>query len=122
MERSDTMKRLLATTDRSETAERALAWAADLAGRLGAELLVLQVLAPDPTAPAARVRTAVSSLEQSAAAVGGPGAKARVEVDEDPAGTIVRVAAEEGVDAIVVGNRGMSGRTEFLLGNVSNRV
>jgi predicted unusual protein kinase regulating ubiquinone biosynthesis (AarF/ABC1/UbiB family)/nucleotide-binding universal stress UspA family protein len=116
------MKRLLATTDRSETAERALAWAADLASRLGAELLVLQVLAPDPTAPAARVRTAVSALEQSAASIAGPGAKARVEVDEDPAAAIVRVAAEEGVDAIVVGNRGMSGRTEFLLGNVSNRV
>ena len=116
------MKRILATTDRSETAERALAWAADLAARLGAELLVLQVLEPDAQAPAARVRVAVDSLGQTATELAGPGAKARVEVDEDPAAAIVRVAAEESVDAIVVGNRGMSGRTEFLLGNVSNRV
>jgi nucleotide-binding universal stress UspA family protein len=116
------VKRLLATTDRSPTAERALAWSAGLAGRLGAELVVLQVLPPDDRAPAARVRHAVESLEQEVRRLAGPAARALVEIDEDPAAAIVRVAAAEEVDAIVVGNRGMSGRKEFLLGNVSNRV
>src|SRR5438552_233997 len=38
------VQRILAATDRSETAERALTWAADMAERCEAELLVLQVL------------------------------------------------------------------------------
>ena len=34
----------------------------------------------------------------------------------------MRTAAEEKADVLVVGNVGMSGRREFLLGNVPNRV
>jgi predicted unusual protein kinase regulating ubiquinone biosynthesis (AarF/ABC1/UbiB family) len=43
-------------------------------------------------------------------------------VDEDPAEAIVRAAEQEGSDTLVVGNLGMSGRKEFLLRNVPNRV
>ena len=47
---------------------------------------------------------------------------ARVVVDEDPSQAIVDAAAQAEVDMVVVGNVGMSGRKEFLLGNVPNRV
>src|SRR5213078_4801755 len=47
---------------------------------------------------------------------------ARVVVDDDPATSIVRAAEEAGADVLVVGNAGMSGRKEFLLGNVPNRI
>ena len=43
-------------------------------------------------------------------------------VDDDPSAAIVDAADEERADVVVVGNVGMSGRKEFLLGNVPNRV
>ena len=41
---------------------------------------------------------------------------------EDPAEAIVDAARREHADVIVVGSVGMSGRREFLLRNVPNRV
>jgi nucleotide-binding universal stress UspA family protein len=41
---------------------------------------------------------------------------------EDPAETIVEAARREKADVLVVGSVGMSGRREFLLRNVPNRV
>jgi hypothetical protein len=43
-------------------------------------------------------------------------------VDHDVPGGIVRAAEEENADVLVVGNVGMGGRREFLLGNVPNRI
>ena len=43
-------------------------------------------------------------------------------VGDDPAKAIIDAAETEDVDVVVVGNVGMSGRKEFLLGNVPNRV
>src|SRR5205823_3972502 len=40
------IKRIIVATDRSETATRAVDWAADMADRYGAELHVVQVLVP----------------------------------------------------------------------------
>ena len=48
--------------------------------------------------------------------------RARLVVGEDPARAIVDAADDEDADVLVVGNVGMSGRKEFLLGNVPNRV
>ena len=45
-----------------------------------------------------------------------------VPVGDDPAKAIIDAAETENVDVVVVGNVGMSGRKEFLLGNVPNRV
>jgi nucleotide-binding universal stress UspA family protein len=45
-----------------------------------------------------------------------------VVMGEDPAQAIIDAAETEDVDVVVVGNVGMSGRKEFLLGNVPNRV
>ena len=41
---------------------------------------------------------------------------------DDPAMAIVEAAEEHAIDVLVVGNAGMAGRKEFLLGNVPNRI
>jgi nucleotide-binding universal stress UspA family protein len=52
-----------------------------------------------------------------------PDARLEVVVDDaDPSAAIVRAAEDARADVLVVGNVGMSGRKEFLLGNVPNRV
>jgi predicted unusual protein kinase regulating ubiquinone biosynthesis (AarF/ABC1/UbiB family) len=45
-----------------------------------------------------------------------------VTLADDAAGAIVAAAAAHAADVLVVGNAGMHGRREFLLGNVPNRV
>lgn len=40
----------------------------------------------------------------------------------EAADTLINAAETEGADLIVVGNRGMSGATRFLLGSVPNKV
>jgi ubiquinone biosynthesis protein len=110
--RRDTVRRVVVATDGSASAARAVAWAADFAQRYEAELVLVRVVAGDP-------EPAGAELERDAARVGSRG---RVEVADDPAEAIVHVASEEGADVLVVGNLGMSGRREFLLGNVPNRV
>jgi len=123
------VKRILVATDRSESANRAVQWAAGMAERYGADLVVLQVLIPqnEPgteagAAEATRAGFAAQDLAQFAERVAGSRGQARVVVDEDPARAIVEAAEEAKVDVVVVGNVGMSGRKEFLLGNVPNRV
>ena len=43
-------------------------------------------------------------------------------VDGDPADKILETAENEGIDLIVVGNKGMTGAKRFLLGSVPNQV
>ena len=121
------MNRILVATDRSPSADRAVRHAADLASRYAAELIVLQVVVPDALQEAAgeeatRVADVTPDLEAFARELAGERGRARVVVDPDPAEAIIRAATREDVDAIVVGNVGMSGRKRFLLGNVPNRV
>jgi predicted unusual protein kinase regulating ubiquinone biosynthesis (AarF/ABC1/UbiB family)/nucleotide-binding universal stress UspA family protein len=119
----------MVATDRSESAGRAVDWAADMAQRFGAQLLLLQVLVPEHApgteagaAEATRASYAAQDLAKLAETLAGPRGEAKVVVDADPARAIVEAAEREEVDVVVVGNVGMSGRKEFLLGNVPNRV
>jgi predicted unusual protein kinase regulating ubiquinone biosynthesis (AarF/ABC1/UbiB family)/nucleotide-binding universal stress UspA family protein len=112
-------------TDGSPTASVAVDWATRVANAVEAELVLVQIIvADDGAADGARAVTseAASRLEELARQKAGSRGRARVTVHQDPALGIVAVAHEEGADAIVVGNLGMSGRTKFLLGNVPNRV
>ena len=43
------IERMLVATDRSDTATRAVRWAAEMSGKYAAELVVLQVVAPVAT-------------------------------------------------------------------------
>ena len=105
--------KVVVATDRSETAQRAVAWAAELAQRFGGELVLLNVR---PT----EENDAESLLRADAEAFAN--ARSVFRVDPDVPRGIVRAAEEEDADVLVVGNVGMGGRREFLLGNVPNRV
>jgi ubiquinone biosynthesis protein len=123
------VNRIMVATDRSQSAGRAVDWAAAMAERYGAELVLLQVVVPETVAgteagaaEATRAGFAAEELARLAQDIAGPRGKARVVVDTDPARGIVRAAEQDAVDVLVVGNLGMAGRREFLLGNVPNRV
>lgn len=123
------VRRILVATDRTESADYAVAWAAEMASRFDAELHLLQVLLPQGppgaesgAAEATRATYAAEDLRRLANELAGERGRAQVVIDEDPSQAIVDAAEEANVDVVVVGNVGMSGRKEFLLGNVPNRV
>ncbi|MBA3717530.1 MAG: universal stress protein [Actinobacteria bacterium] len=113
------MQRVVVATDRSKTAERAVAWAAELAARYESELVLLQVILSNGDVDLAE---AESSLHELAREIAGERGRAVVRMHADPPQAIVDLAEDEGADVLVVGNAGMSGRKEFLLGNVPNRI
>ncbi|HYY07953.1 MAG TPA: AarF/UbiB family protein [Actinomycetota bacterium] len=123
------VRRVMVGTDRSETASRAVEWAASFAERFGAELHVVQVIVPEHpadtehgAAEATRARGVADELQHYATGIAGELGRAHVVVDDDPAMAIVRSSEDQGIDVLVVGNAGMAGRKEFLLGNVPNRI
>ena len=123
------VRRVMVGTDRSETAEKAVGWAASFAERYDAELHVVQVVLtehPADTEHGAAERTqaaaAADELRNYAMGITGGRGRAHVMIDDDPAMAIVRAAEEQAIDVLVVGNAGMAGRKEFLLGNVPNRI
>lgn len=123
------VRRVMVGTDRSKTADSAVQWAAEFADRYGAELFVVQVIVPQHPATtefgAAEQTRAAAANEELAHVVkqlAGERGHALVAVDSDPALAIVRAAEREAIDVLVVGNSGMAGRKEFLLGNVPNRI
>ena len=127
--RSSTIRRVMVGTDRSQTAEQAVRWAADFANRYGAELFVVQIILPQHpsstefgAAEHTRVATANHELTDLVHQLAGEHGHACVVMNDDPALAIVRAAEQEAIDVLVVGNSGMAGRKEFLLGNVPNRI
>src|SRR5438552_3918083 len=117
--------RVMVGTGRSETATSAVAGAAAFAERYGAELHVVQVILPANPADTefgagerSQATAAADELQRYATEVGGGRGHGHVVVDDDPAMAIVSAAEEHAIDVLVVGNAGMAGRKEFLLGNV----
>src|SRR5215831_16956855 len=110
--------RILVATDRSETAERAVGFATEMAARYEAELLLLRVLLSDEGV----VAEAARDLAERARELAGERGRSSVVVADDPADAIVEAARREEADVVVVGSVGMAGRKEFLLRNVPNRV
>jgi ubiquinone biosynthesis protein len=124
-----TVRRVMVGTDRSETADQAVVWAASFAERYAAELIVVQVVVSQSPAStehgAAEHSRAVAAGEELAIyarQLAGERGRALLRIDNDPAMAIVRAAEQEAIDVLVVGNVGMAGRKEFLLGNIPNRV
>ncbi|GAC1410949.1 MAG: universal stress protein [Actinomycetota bacterium] len=106
-------KKILIATDGSATASKAATVGADLAKSVGAELLVLHV--GDPGAGEGVLKDATARF--------GTGLTVHTKsVNGDPADMICDTAETEGVDLIVVGNKGMTGAKRFLLGSVPNQV
>ena len=126
---SGPVQRVMVGTDRSKTAERAVAWAASFADLYGADLHIVQVILPgNPTdtefgaAEATRARDAADELQTYAIQIAGDRGRAHVVIHDDPAMAIVEATEEHRIDVLIVGNAGMAGRKEFLLGNVPNRI
>jgi ubiquinone biosynthesis protein len=105
------LKRIMATTDGSDRAYRAVSFASGLAEKYGAVLSLIHIRADGGAAPD-EVR---KQAEQARAEL-------VVLADERPAEAICRYAEEADIDAIVLGNYGMSERKQFLMSNVPNRV
>ena len=118
VDKSKMVTRVLVATDRSETAEVAVRFAAEMANRFGADLVLVQVVVP-PT-PTSVAMT--EDLVRHARELAGDRGYGTVVVGDEPAKAIIDAADTEDADVVVVGNVGMSGRKEFLLGNVPNRV
>ena len=105
--------KIVVATDRSETAQRAVAWAAQLAQSFDGELILLNVRPAEEDGAEDLLRADAEAFSN---------ARSIFRVDHDVPGGIVRAAEEENADVLVVGNVGMGGRREFLLGNVPNRI
>ena len=124
-------KKILVGTDGSDTANKAVEHAAELAKAMGSELVVLTAYAPPRSdvgstfgrADAYPGQEIGQAILRDAEKHLGTGLKIKTVVREgDPAEGLIDVAEEEGVDLIVVGNKGMTGTKRFLLGSVPNQI
>ncbi|MFW6050154.1 MAG: universal stress protein [Myxococcota bacterium] len=128
-------KRILVGVDFSDTSTHALAYAADLAEKLGASLDVvhayqLPVYAlPDGAVMAGADFTArlTDDLQRELDRTVEPYGKRGLAVERHlvrgtPHEEIVRRAREDGAEMIVVGTHGRSGLEHLLLGSVAERV
>ncbi len=106
--------KVLIATDGSATASHAADIGMDVAKAVGAEALLLHV--GDPKDGKRVLSQAEKSFSSSGVNV------STISVSGDPADMICEVAEREGVDLIVVGNKGMTGAKRFLLGSVPNQV
>jgi nucleotide-binding universal stress UspA family protein len=133
-----TYRRIVVGTDGSDTATKAVEHAVQLAVRVGASMIA--VSAYDPHSHGVD-RDRASAPEEIQWRVTGPGAAdehARAAVrlahqagvadatalseEGTPAGALLDVADRRSVDLIVVGSKGMSSPSRFLLGSVPNAV
>lgn len=130
------IKRILAPTDFSELATRSLEYAAELARRTGAELVVMYAdpFLPPPHFTSSQVDDILASLDRHRAAAGKEldlyAAKnvpssvplRTMVVEATPSSAILKTAGEIDADIIVMGTHGRGGFNRFLLGSVTERV
>ncbi|HSA84792.1 MAG TPA: AarF/UbiB family protein [Nitrospira sp.] len=126
---NSTIRRVMVGTDRSKTADQAVQWAAQFAERYSADLFVVQVILPQHpsttefgAAEHTRAAAANEELGDFVRQLAGDRGHSVAVIDSDPALAILRAAEREAIDVLVVGNSGMAGRKQFLLGNVPNRI
>ena len=131
-------KRIVVGTDGSETARTAVAHATELARAHGAALEIVSAYQPVPSDRLREEKTQVpgdvaygvgprEDVNANLDLASGKAREADIEVnvhprEGDPADAILDVAEETGADLIVVGNKGMTGVSRFLLGSVPNKV
>jgi nucleotide-binding universal stress UspA family protein len=123
---------LVVATDGSESGERAVATALDLAARFDATVHAVSVVDPGRVeeVPGEEAETARAALEERAAAAteavadqAAPGTEVSTAVREGrPADTIVDYAESVEADAVALGTRGRGGEGGFLLGSVAEAV
>ncbi len=125
-------------TDGSETADKAVRQATELASSVGARLHLVSAYSPVPDARLREERQQAPQeiqwsinpredveeiLRQARETVTQGGVKVDTYAREgDPADAILDVAEEQNADLVMVGNRGMTGARRFLLGSVPNKI
>ena len=107
-------ERILVGTDGSRTAAKAVDRAVELAEATGAKLTVLTA------GPEAK---ALLTAESEVARHRGSGvAIEAMAIDGDPAAVLLDEAERGRYDLLVMGNKGMTGVSRFLMGSVPNKV
>ena len=117
-------------TDGSETATKAVSKAATLARQAGARLHIVTAYGAKAEAVSDDLgwmdtagEQADTILRQAKDAIDAAGLDVETHARVgDAASALIDVAMETGADLIVVGNKGMTGMTRFLLGSVPNKV
>jgi nucleotide-binding universal stress UspA family protein len=125
-------------TDGSETAEKAVAHAAEVAKTFGARLTIVTAYVHDKAKEARKVSDVPEELRWMASDVNEAEARAKrgkamakkLGVTDvvvrtgasDPALALIQAAEEGGGDLIVTGNRGITQATRAIKGNVPNKV
>jgi len=121
---------ILVPTDFSTASDAALPHAEALAKQKSASLLILHVEEPPlsygggelyyglPEPSSERILKMLEEVKPSDPTVA---FRHRLTMG-DPAGEIVRIAAEEGAELIVIGTHGRSGMTRMLMGSVAEAV
>lgn len=126
-------QKILCPVDFSATSRHAFVFGAAIAQQFGAELILLHVIEEVPLFTAysgAPVVDSSGEMEKFAraemarlAASATSGAKIRAEIVRGKSHTaILKFAAENGVDLIVIGKHGRSQLDYFLFGSVTERV
>jgi nucleotide-binding universal stress UspA family protein len=133
------IRKILVTTDGSDHAKRAIAYAGDIASKYEATLYLVHVISfSQSTALAGRhlseagmgtlrkqiKRAGEDIIREAEAAARTQGVK-RIEaflLEGDPASEILSAAKRYDVDAIVLGSRGAGMLGKLMLGSVSHKV
>ena len=134
------LKKILVAVDGSQSAFRAVDLASAIAEKFDAKLIAIYVIRnmqlPDAMRQMAEVELVqetrlttlqtvgqkiVSEAKDRAKAKGAKNVSAEIRPG-DPAGAILRYAAEEKVDLIVMGSRGLGQMEAMILGSVSSKV
>ncbi len=128
-------RKILVGYDGSEHAKKALNVAIDLAKQVGSELHIITVIdifsinslidAPIPKEVIENLTNRAHVVNKEAVEISSSKGVAKVKsvvIQGDPASMIVKYAAENGIDLIVIGSRGLSTFKRILLGSVSISV
>ena len=131
------ISKVLVTIDGSAQSLKGIDLALEFAQRNGSQIMLLEVVPAIPVYGPAESRFRHSIEERNAAMIKeneetlakagkrfeelGIPYQAKVVVG-DPAEEILRIAEEEKITIIIIGNRGLTGATKFLLGSVSSKV
>jgi nucleotide-binding universal stress UspA family protein len=131
-------RHVLVGTDGSASATEAVRHAGGLAAAFGAKLTIVTAFSPDPE-KAERAKAEApddlqwtvtdSALASERAAAGRKVAREAGATDVDvyveagdPADVVIGTADLRGADVIVVGSKGMTSATRFLVGSVPNKI
>lgn len=128
-------KNICCAVDFADPSRAAMEEAASLAGRLEAELTLVHVQVPPPSAAGdvlvssrGRLQAEAEAGEellarwrQDAERLAGRPVRSRTR-SGDPAAEILRHAAEESCDVVIVGTHGRTGVSRLVLGSVAERV